>query len=214
MIIGIGNKARQGKDTAAIHLNKVFGFKVIHFADALYEECRGVKAFYDEGKNCIYIETVDEPVYEFKNPLESGIDWIKAKGHKKDGLPHNAQWFYDGMKEKDPALLQFYGTEFRRKKFAWDYWVDRVRDVISKSPQHNYVIPDTRFKNEAAFIKEIGGEVWRVIRPEYNLLDRDPNHTSEIDLDSWEFDETILNDGSIEDLWKKVDKLYLEKTKK
>jgi len=48
MIIGLGYKARSGKDTIANYLKEVHGFKRIAFADALKEACRAIFDFNDE----------------------------------------------------------------------------------------------------------------------------------------------------------------------
>ena len=36
-------------------------------------------------------------------------------------------------------------------------------------------------------------------------------HKSEIDLDDWTFDVEIINDGTIEELYSKVEKIYRER---
>ncbi len=213
MIIGIGHKARQGKDTAAEFLSRKYGFIIIHFADALYEECKNCTILYSESDNVFYLKCYDEDYHSFKDPPEYIINWIKSNGDRESALLFNAGWIYKGMKDKDGTLLQFWGTEFRRKIVNWDYWVNKVKEVIDKVPDKDYVIPDARFKNEAKFIKNSGGEIWKVIRPGYKEIDRDPSHKSEVDLDDWEFDEAIINDGTIEQLCEKVD-LAFQKRKK
>lgn len=213
MIVGIGHKARQGKDTAAEFLKGKYGFIIIHFADALYEECENCNILYNESDNIFYIKSYDEDYYSFKNPPDYIIDWIKSNGDKESGLPFNAEWIYKGMEDKNGTLLQFWGTEFRRKTVDWNYWVNKVKDVTDKEPDRDYVIPDTRFKNEAQFIKGSGGEIWKIIRPDYNQIDRDPSHKSEVDLDDWEFDEVIINDGTIEELYEKIDRVYQKRKK-
>lgn len=213
MILGIGSKARQGKDTAAESLKEKYGFIIIHFADALYEECRNCNMLYNESDNIFYMKSYNDDYYKFKNPPEHIKNWIKSNGVKESNLSFGAQWIYKGMKDKDSALLQFWGTEFRRRKFHWDYWVNKVKEEIEKNPGKDYVIPDTRFQNEARFIKDCGGEVWQVIRANYNKVDRDPSHKSEVDLDDWNFDEVIINDGTIEELYKKVDEVYQRRNK-
>lgn len=47
MIIGLGYKARSGKDTIANYLKEVHGFKRIAFADSLKEACRQIFDFDD-----------------------------------------------------------------------------------------------------------------------------------------------------------------------
>ncbi len=214
MVIGIGHKARHGKDTAASFLQKKYNCEIIHFADALYDECRNTTVLYDEDRNIMYLKAYDEDYNDFPEPSQAGIDWIKEKGSRRENLPENAQWIYEGMKEKDPQMLQFYGTEYRRRRFNWDYWVEKSRQVIEKAPDKNYLIPDTRFRNEAEFIKSIGGQVWKVVRPGLKLIDRDPNHTSEVDLDNWDFDVVLINDGTIEDLEAKTDKIFRQRVLK
>lgn len=42
MIIGLGYKARSGKDTAAAYMHEHYGFTVVAFADALKSACREI----------------------------------------------------------------------------------------------------------------------------------------------------------------------------
>ena len=112
------------------------------------------------------------------------------------------------MKKKDGRLLQFWGTEFRRKKINWDYWVNKVKEKIDAEPDRDYVIPDVRFINEAKFIKSRKGVIWKVVRPNFEITDRDARHISETELDNWRFDRIIVNDGTIEEFLKNVDEEY------
>ncbi len=208
LIIGIGSKARQGKDTAAEYLQDKYGCVVIHFADALYDECSNANILYKDEVNTLFLKPVDEDYFEYPDPPEIFVEWLKDRAEKKNDLPFNADFFYGGMKEKEGTLLQFWGTEFRRRQFYWDYWVDKVKEQILTDPGQDYLVPDTRFKNEAAMLKDLGGLVWRIDRPGFVAKDRDPNHKSEIDLDDWKFDETIINDGTIPELHQKAEILY------
>ncbi|MCH8285021.1 hypothetical protein IIB79_00660 [candidate division KSB1 bacterium] len=214
VIIGIGHKARQGKDTAAERLQKIFECTIIHFADALYEECRNATILYKEEDksgeiaSALYLKTNDEDYYHFTEFNDTITGWIKKNGVRIADLPYDADLRYDGMTEKDGTLLQFWGTEFRRKEFNWDYWVDIVKKEIEANPDRDYIIPDTRFKNEAKMISAMGGVVWKINRTGYTAKDRDPNHMSEVDLDDWEFDTEIINDGSISELNEKAVTLF------
>ena len=78
MIIGIGNKARQGKDTAGEFLKEKYGFRLIHFADALYDECRNCTILYDEPGNTFHMKCYDEEYYSFTNPPDSIKEWMKT----------------------------------------------------------------------------------------------------------------------------------------
>ncbi len=240
-IIGIGGKARNGKDTVADYLVDKYEFTKIGFTDALYEECRNcyIKYYKDsKGHNNFLINRA-----RYIEPSIGIVNWIKKNGTKEkfEG------YYYNGMTEKDPILMQWWETDFRRKQDE-EYWVKKVRDKIgyielaNSKPQNgtsigdrmiiksNIVIPDTRFKNETKMIKEFGGEVWKVERydkkleiefhtnwetmQEFRYIDpsRNSNHPSETDLDSYIFDETIsAQSGDLDSLYRQVDKIVEKK---
>lgn len=89
----------------------------------------------------------------------------------------------------------------------------------------NWIITDTRFPNEAKSIKDIDGIIIRVERPPVKWIDPKEweahtgqkvkeyiPHPSETALDNYNFDYTISNNGTIEELIEKV-KLILIKEK-
>jgi hypothetical protein len=65
----------------------------------------------------------------------------------------------------------------------------------------NWIITDTRFPNEAQAIKDKGGMVIKVDRPGVGPVN---GHPSEDALKDYNFDYVIHNNGSINDLDKKV----------
>jgi len=77
-----------------------------------------------------------------------------------------------------------------------------------------------RFPNEMEAVKEREGITIRVVRPEtrdyFQLKNRDGSithatlHPSETSLDSAEFDYTIVNDSTIEDLVVKVKEILIK----
>lgn len=181
MIIGIGHKARSGKDSVANYLVDRYGFTKIGFADTLYGECRNCRIVYDYNWNRFAFGIPNDEYYYFGNDVENYIlKWIKNSGKNiRTGM-----YEYNGMTEKDPTLLQWWGTDFRRKQDE-DYWVKIIRKKINiilmkdnsirqleakrtyryfEPDILNIVIPDVRFKNEAQMIKDFGGEVWKVER--------------------------------------------------
>jgi hypothetical protein len=208
LIIGIGHKARQGKDTIADFLSKRYNCTIVHFADALYQECINAEILCTKNPPALYLKPMGEVHFNYPDPPKSIVNWIIREGEKKDNLAFNADYYYGGMQEKDGILLQFWGTEFRRKHFSWDYWVEIVKTILLDNPDTDFILPDVRFKNEAKMIKELGGTVWKVERTGYIAADRDPNHASEIELDSWPFDRLLINDATIEDLNIKANKLF------
>lgn len=94
------------------------------------------------------------------------------------------------------------GTEWGRKIVMDDMW---VRLAVSRAGEHATVIPDVRFDNEAKMIKDAGGIVIEIVRPNnpYPAV----NHESENGVSAEFIDYTIVNDGNIADLFLRVDKL-------
>jgi hypothetical protein len=110
----------------------------------------------------------------------------------------------DSAKESNPEirrLLQVFGTEVGRSMFGNNFWVDLTLNNIKEG---NVVISDVRFKNEADAIKKAGGQVWRINR---NGIGPVTDHSSEIDLDDYNFDYIIDNDYSVMDLHNVIDML-------
>ena len=124
-------------------------------------------------------------------------------------------------------LLQLLGTECGRNIIHPNIWVNalfntykeeiyrvevptRAAGFLDTYKFPNWIITDMRFPNELKAVKSRGGITIRVNRP-YDSLNQDSlfslqkqqetnNHPSETALDNAEFDYTINNDSSIEDL--------------
>ena len=108
----------------------------------------------------------------FADPLKA---MLRSLGLKEDQI--------DGpLKEVPDALLgghaprwamQSLGTEWGRRLISQDLWVNAVRRQIMDSylarPDIRIVIDDCRFPNEVALVRELGGEVWRIRRPEVEV---------------------------------------------
>jgi hypothetical protein len=105
-----------------------------------------------------------------------------------------------GMTKKDRQLLQQVGTdEFRQQdKDLWVramYWTLQEWDQDAKRPQVA-IFADTRFPNEAALAKALGGVNVKITRytkdgQPWVAEGTDPNHASETALADYPFDYTI-----------------------
>ena len=96
-------------------------------------------------------------------------------------------------------IMQLLGTEFGRNLIHPDLWVDILMNDIFE----NSIITDVRFLNEANAIKERGGILIKIERDNGT----ESTHVSETALNSCDidtFDYTISNNGTLEDLAKKV----------
>jgi hypothetical protein len=91
-------------------------------------------------------------------------------------------------------LLQDLGIS-ARDLIAEDVWVTAALGSVDKSQR--VVITDVRFENEAATIKLMGGQLWRVKRPGVEAVN---SHVSETQLDGYKVDQIFVNSGSIQDL--------------
>lgn len=132
------------------------------------------------------------------------IPMLESLGYDKHGanyLVHQAKQVVVGDAGVSVRhMLQTLGTEYGRQCIHPDIW---VRCWKGRAQRFDAVVADdVRFPNEAKMIKLLGGEMWRIDRPDaVNAFD----HASEGSLNSYtEFDRYITNDGTIEDLISKL----------
>jgi hypothetical protein len=164
LIIGLGHKARQGKDQAAKFITEAFSdryrIKTYSFADALKRELCGK---------------------EYDLCLRYGVTY--------DYDPDMSDPLCYSIHGKQSRLLQFYG-DLKRRQDAF-YWIHKTcEDIVRDSPQIA-IIPSVRYVNEAYWIKSTGGYVIDVVRPGYIDPSRDPNWVSETQLDGFAFDAVL-----------------------
>lgn len=78
----------------------------------------------------------------------------------------------------------------------------RERDTSKYDSYPNWFITDLRFPNEAQATKDREGITIKIVDPRKTV----PNnlHESETALATWQFDEVIINDAAIEDLYHKA----------
>lgn len=117
---------------------------------------------------------------------------------------------WDGNKdESGRRLLQYIGTDVVRKRCP-DLWVDFVIEMLKLfGDRWDYVIiPDCRFPNEIANIKENSFDAVhiRVNRPNFDSLlsDEQQHHESETALDQCVPDFYIENNGTIAQLTERI----------
>jgi hypothetical protein len=100
-------------------------------------------------------------------------------------------------------------------KKSYDQLDENQRGQLELAVLPNWIITDTRFPNEAQAIKNRKGILIRIERPRPfdHPTELGTGHPSETALDDYhKFDYILMNDGTIEDLIKKVKKiLILEK---
>jgi len=190
MIIGICGLIGSGKDTVAQYLIDNHNFVKISFADKL-KDAVGVMFNWD------------------RELLDGKTDESRAWRETED--PY---WTAETGRSITPRLvLQEFGTECMRNGFYDGIWVSLTKQHILNNPDTNFVLPDTRFPNEAKMLYEIGGEVWRVKRGQdpvwfriYQDVGVEPKdvHPSEWAWAHTKFTQTIENNGTLEQLRNQV----------
>ncbi|MFF4244332.1 hypothetical protein ACFYY2_07630 [Streptomyces sp. NPDC001822] len=166
-LIGIAGMARSGKDTAA---------------GALLDLEWTRRAFADEVKAMLYAANptlVDESYRAGLTTLRFEVDsygWEEVK-----------QMFPEVRR-----MLQDLGMK-GRESLGEDVWVNALfEDAETWGPT---VITDVRFPNEAHAIRDRGGLVVAIHRPDLTAIP-EADHISENALDGYLFDDVIRNDGT------------------
>jgi len=140
MIIGICGFIGSGKDTIADFLVSHHGYRRESFASTLKDAVASV----------------------------FGWDRIMLEGTTKASRVWREQedeWWSErlGIKVTPRLVLQLWGTDVCRKAYHDDIWIASLENKLRKI-EDDIVISDCRFPNEIQAIKNLGGEVIRVIR--------------------------------------------------
>ena len=172
-IIGLAGAMGAGKDATAAILGE-YGYKRLAFADNLRFECSVVLEY-----RRLPDDAPPAPELVVDAVLNADPSEVYAKPTTK----------------RMRALLQWWGTEYRRAQDP-EYWIKQMRTKLQATPRA--AISDVRFANEAALVREFGGEVWRVERPGL-AADGLAGHASE-QVHLIEPDRIIDNSGTLDDL--------------
>ena len=197
MIIGICGFQSSGKDTIAELLINEYGFKKLSFAGALKDVLSVIFGWSREK-----LEGLTKEDREWREQID--IWWSKTLD----------------MPQLTPRyVLQYFGTELFRNHWHPDIWVKVVENKLINmvKEEENVIITDCRFENEIKLIRNYGGKIINVYRnmpqwfteyqngayvEEVKLL-----HRSETEWIRCQVDTVIENNGTIEELHKKVKKL-------
>lgn len=104
-------------------------------------------------------------------------------------------------------LLQALGTEVGRDMIDQNVWVDMTRRQVQllRNAGNNVIITGMRFPNELDMIRQEGGELWWVTRPDGGGDATTGAHASENSVRPEDFDVIIPNMGTLEDLYREVE---------
>ena len=171
MIIGLSGYARSGKDTVAGMLIGLHRYENVAFADTIRD----------------LLFAMDPLIMHGDTPFRLQ-DIVESKGWE------TAKTEYPEVRR----LLQDLGVG-GRDLLDDNVWINAALKDFNK--EDRIVVTDVRFKNEAARIKNMGGQIWRVNRINIGPAN---DHISETDLDDWAFDGVITNNSDMPNLIKQI----------
>jgi hypothetical protein len=150
MILGVSGYKQSGKDTFA-RLVRQYNpdYCIVHFADPLKQLCS--KLFSIQLENF----TVDS-LKDTTLPAPLDIDRFLVDLKRETNLDLNPMGLVAFSYRE---ILQF--TSDYVKAVNPVYWVERCKSVITGN---NVIVPDLRFINEAACIRELQGKILKVVR--------------------------------------------------
>lgn len=218
MIIGINGKIGAGKDTVGTIIqgllltNKNQSSEIKKFAGKLKQIASILTS--------IPVEKFEDQ--EFKKVI-LGEEWGTVRHNPLNNIePFEKFQFNELMSVRE--LLQKLGTEAMRNGLHTNVWVNALfadykskwvptgnaieEDEVSLEKEYpNWIITDMRFPNEMEAVEKRHGITIRVVRPSFmvdgKVIAKDL-HPSETALDDSKFDYEIINDGTMEELVKKV----------
>ena len=194
-LIGIGGKKEAGKDAVADHLVDKHGWVKLGMSDPLDEALRRQNP-YIQIKPGELLNTTKSVKYLQYQDIRKKLDYVQAKTIVN--VRYN---------------LQTLGTEVGRELLGKDTWVTVADNMIFDllADGKNVVLTGVRFPNELRLINKYeAGETWYVTRPSAKKEAKGDEiitaqHASETSVSADDFTFVIDNDGSLEDLYKKVD---------
>ena len=137
---------------------------------------------------------------------------VCCKSRRSNDLPFTYDSVFGPKDEESRKALQYRGTERNRKKYGEDIWTRIIEMWIrcyADKGLERVIITDIRFLSDFKWVKDMGGQVIRIIAPNRTLNrigkeTSDPvkqkeimSHRSEIELDSLPltaFDAVFNND--------------------
>ena len=142
----------------------------------------------------------------FASPLkamleQAGVSYENLWGDRKE----QPLELFGGKSTRE--AMQLLGTEWGRKNFGDDFWVNIFKRDYERFPQPRIVVDDLRFDNEAEAIAAMGGIVIEVRRPTLDITGMKYRHSSEAGLKHQNIDYVLWNTATPGDLRDAVDEV-------
>ena len=185
-LIALCGAAGAGKDTVADMLPA----RKLAFADALYREVAQAWG-------------VEQHVLRCRETKETPTDDLCVMDCEDEGF---TDFVFDEMwsvPRSPRQILQWWG-DYRRAQDP-DYFVQQTAADVAFARNEGcspVVIIDVRFPNEAALVRQLGGQLWQIRRPGY--VAGGTGHASDTDGSEFGPDVVLENFGSLDDLRRTV----------
>jgi hypothetical protein len=177
ILIGLHGLARTGKDTAANYLASQYAFMA----------------------------------YAFAAPLKTALQLMfNLTEEQLNGALKEVPLANIGKSPRE--LMQLLGTEWGRHLVHNDLWLLLARQQLDDALEFNnewlqgFVINDVRFENEATWIRNQGGTVLHLLRPDAAPVNP---HVSEAGVAIHDNDFVVHNDADLPHLYAQLDHLML-----
>lgn len=178
MLIGILGHMGEGKTAAAKHLQRYHDYKILSFSTALKKAASMLFRV---------------PMESFTNPM------LKATPLLEWGLTPR-------------SILQILGTECMRDHFGNDFWVKALlHEIVANGaipPTDDIVIDDVRFPEEIKMVRDLGGKLIRIIRPNNPYLTITTHRSEHVDRNGGYI--KVVNNGTIEKLHQEIDAVLIQ----
>lgn len=180
MLIGVLGRKGSGKDTISDYIVNKYRYEKMVLAEPLKNACK------------ILFNFSDEQLY----------------GDQKETI--DPSWGTSPRK-----VFQYLGTDIFRNDIhkiipdiGDNFWVNLLRikylQKLKENKNIKIIMSDIRFQNEVDMVRQLGGIVIKLTRPSINNSDA---HESEKNIDNINGNFNIINDGTLEELYKKVDEI-------
>ena len=146
-------------------------------------------------------------VVAFADPIRAALS--KIFGFDSHDLEELKETDIPWLGKSPRYLMQTLGTEWGRELIHPDLWlrlVERKIDfLLSENDFPGVIIPDVRFDNEAAWVRQ-HGQLWHLKRLDAPAVHP---HVSENGIQPYESEPVLINPGDLSDLQVLVDGLLL-----
>jgi len=200
-LIGFGGRLTSGKDTAADHLVDAHGWVKVNMSTPLHQMSMVLNPW-------LRVSEMERRIIDKKHEI-----WLSSQFYTYQEL--TAILGYTNAKEVGEyrSFLQRFGTDVGRKMIDEDLWVKKADEAITahRLEGRDVCITGIRFPNELSMIRDnvvddIPGKLVWVERP--GIATPATAHESE-KLRSKDFSLVIENDGTLQDLYAKVEKFLV-----